>query len=381
MQPEQIDTNSQQPTPEALPPEPVLSSSVEPTVTALTPATNSRRKKLLLIIVVAAVIVLAGAIAAYALWYNNPNKVAADALLSVLHAKTPAMQGTITTQNGSSEASVTNFSLVSQNSGVFSVNGNSVVATGGKKVTVSGDFVSDSSTLYIRIAGLKNLLTASAKSDENAASALALLGGPLNEIDGKWVSITAGDWKQLSSLIPSLSAPDNSHNQFTCVQQANNTFQNSAAQQAEVANAYLNNPFIIVQQTLGTQVINSSTSNHYILSEDHTKSAAFGKAIEKTTYFKNLNTCLNNALSDTDKQVAETTGPQPTVELWADQWTHELTRFKITQKEDGTTTAMDIKTQLNKPQKITIPKADTSLSDLVSDLQKSFLGIMQVPAE
>jgi hypothetical protein len=174
------------------------------------------------------------------------------------------------------------------------------------------------------------------------------------------VKLTAADLKELNT--------SGNDQQGICLQKAVTDFQNNKSQQNQLFKAFNDNRFVKVDKQLGSAKIGDSTSNGYQLGFDEKKAESFGKVAEQIDVTRALKNCLgdSNPISNQPTPTGTTT-----IEVWADQWSHQLTRLKVEVDghESGVMT-LTFDPQLNKPANVQIPTTGiTPFTDLKKDFE------------
>lgn len=361
---------------------PIMPSATlsEPTESTLKPNKKKLgRKKLVAAIIIAVLLaIFGGAYAAYALWYNTPAKVTDDALKSVMTAKSATFSGKLEFAAPASEGVTGQVTLDfdgqsdEQNS---QINVKSKINLPPFSVDFGTSFItSGAGDIYFKIDNAKGILNNYAAMLGGDASAFK---GVTDMLDNKWVKVTQADLKELN--------PDGDDQQLTCLQKAVTDFNNNKAQQDQLFKAFTDNRFVTVGKQLGSAKIGNSMSNGYELAFDNQKAESFGKAAEQTDFVKALNKCVGDqATNESSESKSEGATPDVKLEVWADQWSHQMTRFKVTtEDEEVGKVTFNIDQQLNKPVKVTLPTDNvTQFKDLKAEFEKLFspAALMQSPS-
>lgn len=325
------------------------------------------RKKLFAIIATTVVVVLVGSsYAAYALWYNNPTKVSDDAFRSILSAKSASYTGKaeFTPAGSGSGGVVVDFDGKgdAENSQVnMKLNVNMAPMTINLGMSFIGTKAGDS---YFKIDNAKGILDTFASAMGGAAEANPQLTSLTNKLDNKWVKITQADLKELNS-----SGDDQ---QTVCLQKTITDFQSNKAQQDQLYKAFNENRFVKIDKELGSAKIGNSTSNGYELGVDAQKAKSFGKAAEQIDVIKSVQKCVGEDLKAGEDSSEEATNKslKTKVEVWADKWSHQLTRLKVTVEDEQGKMAINLDPQLNTTSKVTVPTDNITLfKDLKADVE------------
>lgn len=338
----------------------------------------SRGMKTIFVVIAALAVILGGGYGAYALWYNQPKKVTDDALRSALSASSAGFSGKIeyTPANSGSGSMLTvdydgqadrdnaqlnmkmnlNFAPVNINFGTGFIS------------TKAGD-------LYIKIDHAKDILNTYAGFLGTTMDADPTLKKIGNEVDDKWIKLTAADLKEINS-----SGDDQ---QTTCIQKAVTGFQNNKSEQQQLFKLFNDNRFISIDKQLGTTKINGRMSQGYQLGFDDKKAESFAKATEQLEVIKALNKCVGDKTSDDTSNSATSAKADATIELWADQWDHTLTRVKIaSNNKDSGSLSFSFDPQFNKVVKVEAPTTNvTQFKDLKKDFESLIPTSPTLPTE
>lgn len=364
------------------------------------PSRPARNKKKLVVLSLAAVILLvfSAAGSAFALWYNNPDKVVSDAVVSVATARTAIANGSYQFKDEKNKGSVNltfdsktdtpnlkgqldaslkvnydkyNFNLAG--SGLLSEKGNLYFKFDGVKKVLDN---------YIEEPEIKSYIEA---SPELKADILAFA----KKIDGQWIKLDEAAIKTMWS--------DFNHGKTkACFTDAYEKIENNASQRAQVTNAYDQNRFIIIQDK-GNQSINGVDSMKYNVTADVTKYNKASDAFEKTEFGKNLQKCSEQLTGE--KRVEKNTSAdqkyrdesakddqkeidKAKLTVWVSRWGHEFTKttFVRDDAKEKTHTALDINYKLNQKIDAKDPEKSIPLKEFQTDIdnmQKSLTNIQE----
>jgi hypothetical protein len=333
----------------------------------LTVPAKKSKKKLVLGIVAAVVLVLGSAGAAFGLWYNKPENVVADSYMKMLTAT--SSEGVLTAKV-SDEGSPT-FSLSGgyKQSVGKEVLGNAKVEIddNGKKYTLDSNFaVSKDQTYYVKLDKLRETIDGLTESQPIIGLYTEMFDDVINSVDGKWVSISQSDLKELTG-------EDQTDKELACVDQKYNEFLKDASQQNELKNLYQKHMFIKVK-ALGTETVDGVLSNRYLLESDVKAADAFANGAKSLKVFKNIDGCLERDLAkeinDEIKDAVELDeGEKTTAEYWVGVWSHEPVKFKVNSTSKSGTLELEFKPKLNTQPAVTMPKADKTLVELNKEIE------------
>lgn len=327
-----------------------------------------RGMKTIFIIITVMAVIVGGGYSAYALWYNQPKKVTDDALRSALTAKSAGFSGKVeytpANSGGGSMVTVNYDGQADQNNAQLNLKMN--VNFSPVNIDFNTGFISTKSgDLYVKVDHAKEILNTYAGFLGTTLSADPTLKKIGDEVDDKWIKLTAADVKELNN-----SGDDQ---QTICVQKTLTNFQNNKSEQQQLFKIFNDNRFITVNKQIGTAKINGRMSQGYELKFDQKTAENFDKSTKQLQVVKELNKCIGNETAAETVNSSSAT-PIPTFEIWADQWDHTLTRVKIS-GSDNESGALSITfdPQFNKIVKVEAPTENvTQYKDLKKDFDSLF---------
>lgn len=345
-------------------PAPVAPGTV-PEQTAPVPQLPVKKSKKGLIIglVAAGVVVLGLATAGimYATVYNNPENVVVDAFSKALAAKSSTVNGTasIKTQDTSVKLDL---STAANEAGQGSADATVTITASGEDYTLKGHFAGTKDEVYIKLDDLRSVITG-ALGSEYSDMIDTYYGSILDKIDGKWVVIKQSDLEELSS-------GSVSNKESTCIQNEVTKLQSDASLRNELTNVYKKNPLFTIESK-GSD----SDGNRYSLTPvSSDKAKNFFNAVVETKFFKAVDDCtsgdLKKQFTDSSSSSSSSDKATGTLELWIDGWSHNLNKFSLTMKSDGTELTSEFKTKFNNNPSVTIPKGETTVDDLKTEIKK-----------
>jgi hypothetical protein len=310
---------------------------------AITP--HNRSKKGLIIGLICAVAILLISGAAYASYYyyqtTKPENVLIQAFANTFDrekAKTIHFSGEVSASdkalNMNAGAEFTG--AVDTQKRAFDVSGtvDAVVAN------INFDFrTTDSKTFYARVGGLEGLPQLLGLGD--GAAYYATLIDALND---QWIEINESLIKQVYSSYEAEGPSD--------------------ADLKKVFEIYLNNPFLIVKETLSNETIKGQNSYHYKVVIDGTMLKKFVTAINeaKISGLKATKAQLDEFNAEVDKGQLD----KYPFEIWISKADKMITQFSVTVKEDRTTSKFRVTMDsYNKPVKVEEPEGAKSILDLM----------------
>lgn len=342
----------------------------EPFQAQLAPSLRPKKsnKRLFILIAAAVTIVLLSSVSVFAFYYNTPDKSVSDAFGQMLGMSSLKSQGTLTVNAvDKTNPNVKMTYDLALNGTSLSADSNIGITVNAKTVTVKANAVTTKDAIAIKLTNFRDTANSLMGMIGLNANSLDPYSSLINKIDNKWVVITKDDLSQYSS-------DKEADTQATCAQDAIATFQANKSQQSEISNLYKNNAFVTVSKSLGTETINGKLSNHYELTVDDKKAQTFGDKLPSTTVFKAVDTCykgdLTRQFNEANKTAATDSKTTGKTELWVDMVSHTATKFRVTLKDSTSNTVFESFLQVNSAPQIVVPKADTTLKDLQSEIQK-----------
>lgn len=359
-------------------PEPVVADKFEAPVadnpTEVTPTVPQQKppksKKMLIgaIVGLAAILLLGGSAATYALWYQNPQKVVTDAIVNMLKAETYLVDGTVEILNiGDEDTSVNKISLA--------LDGKSTTTTGEMNAKLSIDaedktydlegsaLVDSDANIYFKVKNIKSLTDEMAAESQAASPYVDQL---VAKIEDKWIRISADDYKEVSEDASKVQK---------CFADTMKKYENDSKAQSQIADAYKNNQFIVIEEELGTKDGNIG----YAIEGDQDKAKSFANALKETDIYKDLSKCDDSFKIDTDDvedAVKDDDGTESRLEVWISQFGHELRQTKASLKTDEASVEAVLNTQFNQEVSVSAPTDFVTIKDLMEDINNIIMEQM-----
>lgn len=350
---------------------------------------KKKSKKWLIMGVIVAILAILGlgSGAAYAFWYQNPDKVIGDSLVNAITARSVVATGTMKYESGDV---TTNIAMDSKNSHEKGSTLNATISIKPKDMAemkfegesmydVNGDVYFKAKNLssildttinlvieeQVKEAAKESIKVTEAEKKQIRTLYTNMFGPIVKKVDNKWVKISVNDMESFSKEFAE---------EYKCAQNVMKKLSNDAKVATELSDIYAKNKFIVVKENLGTK----EGSMGYVIDVNKDTAKNFGKAIEGTAFYKELKACSKNATTSSPDEIVEDTKiSNGRTELWVEQWNHHITSFKsaATLKEEGAETKwnMDVTTKFNTTVDVTAPKDTISLKDLTAELQSLFL--------
>lgn len=348
-----------------------------------------------IIVAIFAIVLLGSGYAGYALWYQNPEKVVTDSILGVVLAKSSKTAGDITIkyndfvfaldftgESGVTEGSSGSTTLTIKNKDQnidIGLRGQGVVAANGdiyfkvndlKKVYNDAlDTIIDSQIDTIKQQG-------QALTDDQIAQMRqaydSLVGPTITKIGDKWVKVSTADMKSFDEKISK---------EYTCVQEVFKKVKDDKKLIDQVSDVYMKHRFLVIDESLGVK----DGSVGYVVGIDKEIGKKFDKAIEDTTLYKELADCSSGSTqylkSQGETESKDDEGATHKIEVWANQWSHQLTNLKTAissgKGDDKMTVDLNVSPQINVPVTVTTPTNVISLKDIM----EAFTTVMGAESE
>ena len=354
--------------------DPAVASSFTPFVEASEPTTGltsgpetptpdvkpkKSKKKFIIVGVIVLVLAVLGGGGAFAYnTYQSPQKVISDAIISAVTAKQATYTGTVTLNSNDVKASIALTAKQAEAAG--SVSADITLTSGGKDYTLTGEAIMTSSgDLYVRLTKLDSIsatITSLANAELGGADSSALVQKLVAKVDGAWIKISSDDLKSYSESAASAQSCSN-----TVIKK----YENDSSATKEVTDLYQKHQFIIVDKDLG--VVDGSVG--YQLKTDKSAATAFADGLKSTKIYKDLHDCDNSFTVDSNTLTTDSSSTSTGyIQLWANQWSHQLTKLVLSSTSDGTTLNATIKPDFTQAVKIDAPSSTITMSQLTSDL-------------
>lgn len=367
------------------------------TALPITEEKPKKRRGLLIAIAIVLVVAIAagGSWAAYALWYQNPEKVLLDGFMNAYKAKSGTFTGNANFEAEDTKVAITFSGNQDKADGSNSSAKMTISDKEGNKFTLEGETVtSKDSTVYFRVKNLKEgydkaMNTYMQKQfDEYEKQGVAmtpaekeqykqeikkvydgLIGTIITKIDNRWIKVSVADLKEINA---------ESGKEYECTQNAIKKAMNNHKVADQIVDVYQKNKFVIFKENLGVK----AGSIGYVIDVDKDKAKQFGEEVKKTDVYKEIEGCTKSgdksSSGSSDDKVDQPSTSQTTqrFEIWLDQWSHQVTSIKAeaTNTENKKTQKFDmnIATKFNVPVTIDVPKDAMTLKELSAELQNIF---------
>ena len=338
-----------------------IASTEAPVVATAATVASSGKKKSKKPIVIGGIIALVlgllagGGVFAYSM-YQNPQKVISDAVMSAITAKVATYTGTMKIDSSDVKASI---ALTGKgNSNDNSLHAEITITTTGKDLTLTGDAVlAKNGDLYVKLSKLDTIASELTRlvDQTTGTSSASYIQKALAKVDGTWIKVSSEDLKTYSDSLATSQS---------CFTKVSEKYKNDSSVINEIGTLYQKNQFIVVEKDLG--IVNGSIG--YQLKADDAKTKAFAESLKSTKLYTALHDCDETFTID-PKALVDNGEVADTYQLWANQWTHQLTKFGVQSTSGGATLDATISTDFSKAVTVDIPSNTTTLAQLTTDLQ------------
>jgi hypothetical protein len=352
-------------------PAPMMASQTQPK------APNKKKKFIIGGIIAGAVLLLGGGTyAAYALWYQNPEKVLTDAVSNVIRAKTATYSGTLAMDTKDVKVRVV---FDGKQASDLNGEGNAKITltSQGKDFVVNGSALVDKdSNLFFKVGNLKTILDDVLKQSGMTSSPFDEL---VAKIDNKWIRVSADDLAEYDKDAGKAQA---------CLTDTMKKIQNDKAVHDSLVKAYENNKFVVIDSSLPGRTINGVDTMGYKLSLNNEAAKKFAEAVNEMQFMKDLQKCDSSfeSFKLDASDIKSTTGSTSTetVEVSVSRWSHEFTQLKVTGKDDDASGEFILEPIFGKDVTVAAPTDFMTLKELQAEIEKvtqsfgSMMGETQV---
>lgn len=352
-------------------PAPMMASQAQPK------APNKKKKFIIGGIIAGAVLLLGGGMyAAYALWYQNPEKVLTDAVSNVIRAKTATYSGTLAMDTKDVKVRVV---FDGKQASELNGEGNAKITltSQGKDFVVNGSALVDKDgNLFFKVGNLKTILDDVLKQSGMTSSPFDEL---VAKIDNKWIRVSADDLAEYDKDAGKAQA---------CLTDTMKKIQNDKAVHDSLVKAYENNKFVVIDSSLPGRTINGVDSMGYKLSLNNEAAKKFAEAVNEMQFMKDLQKCDSSfesfKLDASDMKSTTGTTSTEAVEVSVSRWSHEFTQLKVTGKDDDASGEFILEPIFGKDVTVAAPTDFMTLKELQAEIEKvtqsfgSMMGETQV---
>lgn len=379
-----------------VPVSPVAPSTEQPSAGAIPPLAPSptsvvspkqphNKRRVLLAAIIAGAIVLLGGGAAWAFWYQHPDKVLTDAMVNAVSTQQAVMTGDFTIDSKNAALSATLTVKGKEKQGTVDVAVKFKAKTGplagDKEYTIdASSAVIENGDVYFKVSNvdkvvdsiLETAITAQAEqyrqlgyelTDEEIATMRTqykqMVSSVIDKINNQWIKVSADDMNKTESDKTS-----------TCITDELKKITTDKKIRGELTDLYKANRFVVVKENLGTK----NGSMGYLLDINKDAAKKFGDGIENTELGKALVKCDKDFFKDSESTSESKNDFKDTrFELWVDQWSHKITNVVFKTKygsSDSTDMSADVKFDYaTKVDDVKAPADAKSIKELQTEIE------------
>ncbi len=324
----------------------------QPLVPSEPPQRKRGWKKWTAIAVIVLVLLAAGAAFAYHWELNRPTNVVKEALANTLAAKSVSLAGNVKLNiDNPSVSYTTTLSGAYATSGPFQAK----ISTQAGGASLGAQALSpDGQNFYFQLNGLNNLSklmqgisgsTGSASTGPAVQSALGLFGPMLASFNNQWIEVSQNLIKQAGSKGFSSS------------------FELTSADQSELKQAYLADPFLVIKDILPDQSVGGTNSFHYQITVDKEKLVAFLNQVNSDNIAK-IKISKAEISKISSYKDSDFTG-QP-IDLYISKSSRQITEIVLQHKfQNGVLSVSLDFSHYNQPVNISAPKGAKQFQDVL----------------
>ncbi len=378
-----------QPTTTPAPEKTPVNSQPEQPIKTASPAIKPKKKKTGLIIgIVTGSLLVIGIIAAvlvYFLWWQNPNKIVSDAIVSSFTMNKATTKGSVSIDSPEIkvEADI-NYSGVREGSSKFDIKMKMtprVKLDQTFSINLEGIYINEGSS-YIKIDGVEKaleevienamnkeiekrgyVLTPSQQKEFDAAKdqVVAQFKPIVDKFDGKWLEVKDGDFDGYSSS----GAERNCHNKVFTALMKDKSMSN------ELFQAYRQNSFITVKRSIEDRNGGKGYEIDLDSKEAKSKAKSFFEAVEKTEFGKRMAEC------DEESGEMRSTGSDNSdikdavLKIWVDPMSHQLRAFEVSavSKKDDSKIEVSFDINPGEAEPVEAPSDAESFKEVMESLE------------
>lgn len=349
-----------------------------------TAAAVSKSKKKLIIILALAIMAVFGTLGTvFALVFNHPDTVTADAVKNLVESKTMVNDGVYSYKDAKNKIGF-DIAFKSQSdipayAGSLEVDAKISYQSISTNVKGSG-MMSESGTIYIKLQNVSQLINQALETDygELYASNPDLKDAIkkfVAKIDNKWVKLDQSDAAFFSG---------GSGNERACYKKALALFYSDQSQRDQVVDAYKDNRFFVIENTGKSETVNEQDSMSYTASYNVKNADGFDTALKQTDVGKALEKCNkdNGIPSEGYKQSSQEKQKEQQLEqkeadktkttLWISRWSHRFTKIETASSDKNTTTLFSATFKPDEAVELKDPQQFVKLKDFQADLENIF---------
>lgn len=361
-------------------------------------SSKKSKKGLIIGAIIAGVFAIFGGGSALAYtWYQNPDKVVADGLMSAIHARTATMNGTVLYTSKDTDVSIALDSRGGLEDGGM-MSAKLSFTSNERKITIDleGEAVyAQNGDVYFKVSKVKqafdkflNVMVdqmaaeaqkegqkiSKAEIDQGKAMYRQLFEPVVLKVDNQWIKVSVADLEKTNK---------ESSEEYKCVQTQLKKLYNDKKTKDDMMGIYQRNKFLVVKEQLGVRDGNLG----YVIDIDEAKSKKFGEEFEQSQLSKDIKACSKSEDDKSEKDDSASgesnSSMKGRVEVWIGQWNHVLakvkgeTTSKVGDQEQKVT--FDFSTKFNEPTRVTLPQNAMTIDQFNKEIESvtgSMLGGM-----
>ncbi len=339
-------------------------------------AERKRSASVVVILLLFTVLVVAGSFLYFKVLVDRPEKVIADALASGLEdgfSDSPIEFTGEITAGDKTEQVQTTFSGISEK-GLLSGRGNqhyfaTVNYKKADKIAVieAEFFTTQEGAVFVKVQNLHEVV----KQIASDATLLygkegeAVLQNVIAKYHKKWVKLSAIEAKSFGMTFLSRTSECEIARQGLRLDQEDIE---------TLKNAYAKNPFVVLEEDLGSEKINGRRSHRYKLSFNEAQMNAFIEGSSQLPLMQALSLCQQTIMFG----LSATELKSSAVELWVDLANHKITQLRVQNTKNEVTSTYRV-SPLQKTPQANISQPNDTL--LYADFQKEIESILGVPLQ
>ena len=330
---------------------------------------KKRRTGLVVALVSLGVLLLlsGGTAAAYQFWYQNPEKVVGDALISAITARSVNMAGVI--NYGQGEGPDVKITIDGGNTSEAADYTATISFTyDGNKFEIQGALIYTSDgSMYIKVEGVEDYLRSVFGDYANQLLQTEYIQQLINQIDSKWIKIESSDLAEFNDSADTAAA---------CVQDLMKKVKTDSSYISEVSDAYSKSSFFVVSESMGTESVNGVQSFKFAVDVDSQKLQSFSDEFNKLKLYKELKSCDAESFNDiktifdSSADDIDTSKAGIKMNLWVGVLGHEITRLSIEDTEEDSSVSTLIEPDFNQQLVVSAPKDSITFDELNDEIQR-----------
>jgi len=331
-----------------------------------------KRKKVLAGLIIAIAIVIIGGVSTFAMtsWYQNPDKVLADSIISSFTSRSSIVTGNFDYEGGGVKVKV-GITTKQANVASGSIDVSISVDYAGKNYSITTSALNDGNgDLFIKLSNIKAIIAEAKKAlGITNGSAIAISVDKLvTKIDGTWVKISKDDLVRYS---------ESTSKSKTCVDEQLKKIKNDNKILAQIADIYRNNAFVIIDKNLGLK--DGKFSYEVKLSVPVAKS--FVAQIKTTDIYKSMVACDSsfaideNSIKDDAMDSSSNPNDKATLTVWVDYWSHQITKVEAKGNSGESTFLATLSPLFNQKVTIDTPQSSITLAELQSYIEEIYSSL------